>query len=54
MENIKKLVEQIQDFDFKLEFKKERDPIIKIKFQALHHLQSGDGFVHLLILTMKV
>ncbi len=41
MENIKKLVEQIQDFDFKLEFKRERDPIIKIKFQALHHLQSG-------------
>ena len=35
------LVEQIQDFDFKLEFKRERDPLIKIKFQALHHLQSG-------------
>jgi transposase len=41
MENIKKLVEKIQDFDFKLEFKRERDPIIKIKLQALHHLQTG-------------
>jgi transposase len=41
MENIKKLVEKIQDYDFKSEYKRERDPIIKIKFQALHHLQSG-------------
>lgn len=41
MENIKQLVEKIQDFDFKLEYKNERDPIIKIKFLALHHLQSG-------------
>lgn len=35
------LVNQIKDFDFKLEFKRERDPLIKVKFLALHHLQSG-------------
>jgi transposase len=41
MKNIKQLVTLIQEYDFKLEFKKERNPLIKIKLQALHHLQSG-------------
>lgn len=41
MKNIRDLVQEIQDYDFKLEYKRERDPLIKIKFQALHHLQSG-------------
>lgn len=41
MEKTLDLVKKIQDFDFKLEFKRERDPLIKIKLQALHHLQSG-------------
>lgn len=35
------LVKDIQQFDFKAEFKRERDPIIKVKLLALHHLQSG-------------
>ena len=35
------LVEQIQGFDFLACYKVERDPRIKIKFQALHHLQNG-------------
>lgn len=41
MEKISDLVQKIQDYDFKLEYKNERNPIIKIKFLALHHLQSG-------------
>lgn len=41
MENIRELVQKIQDLDFKAEFKRERDPVIKIKLQALHHLQNG-------------
>lgn len=41
MKNIKDLVQEIQYFDFKAEYKRERNPLIKIKFQALHHLQSG-------------
>jgi transposase len=41
MENIKELVNKIQEYDFKAEYKRERDPLIKIKLQALHHLQSG-------------
>lgn len=35
------LVQEIQNFDFKAEYKRERNPLIKIKFLALHHLQSG-------------
>lgn len=38
---MKDLVDKIQNFDFKAEYKTERDPIIKVKFQALHHLQNG-------------
>jgi transposase len=41
MKNIKDLILEIQEYDFKLEFKRERNPLIKIKFLALHHLQSG-------------
>jgi len=41
MEKIADLVKKIQDYDFKLEYKHERNPVIKIKFLALHHLQSG-------------
>lgn len=41
MKNIKDLVQQIQEYDFKAEYKRERNSLIKIKFQALHHLQSG-------------
>ena len=40
MENLKDLVKKIQDYDFKAEYKRERDPVIKIKLLALHHLQS--------------
>jgi hypothetical protein len=35
------LVEQIQGFDFFASYKVERDPRIKIKLLALHHLQVG-------------
>ena len=41
MENIKDLVGKIQEFDFKSEYKRERNPLIKVKFLALHHLQAG-------------
>ena len=41
MENIRDLVKKIQDYDFKLEYKRERNPVIKVKFLALHHLQNG-------------
>lgn len=41
MEKVIDLVHQIQDYDFKLEYKRERNPHIKIKFLALHHLQNG-------------
>lgn len=41
MEKISNLVKIIQEYDFKLEYKHERNPVIKIKFLALHHLQSG-------------
>jgi transposase len=41
MENIKELVVKIQDYDFKAEYKRERNPLIKIKFLALHHIQEG-------------
>ena len=41
MEKISDLVKKIQEYDFKSEYKRERNPIIKIKFLALHHLQSG-------------
>jgi transposase len=41
MEKTSDLVKKIQEYDFKLEYKHERNPIIKIKFLALHHLQSG-------------
>ena len=37
----KGVVERIQDFDFFASYKVERDPRIKIKLQALHHLQKG-------------
>jgi transposase len=41
MEKISDLAKKIQDYDFKLEYKHERNPVIKIKFLALHHLQAG-------------
>lgn len=41
METVKELTQRIQDFDFMSEYKRERDPLIKVKFQALHHLQNG-------------
>lgn len=41
MKNIKELVKEIQDFDFKSEYKRERNSLIKVKFLALYHLQSG-------------
>jgi hypothetical protein len=41
MKNIKDLIFEIQEYDFKLEFKRERYSLIKIKFLAFHHLQSG-------------
>jgi len=41
MKKVAELVEEIQEYDFKSEYKRERDPLIKVKFLALHHLQSG-------------
>ena len=41
MKNTSYLVKQIQDYNFKAEYKRERNPLIKIKLLALHHLQSG-------------
>ena len=41
MNNFKKLISKISDFDFKAEYKRERNPTIKVKFLALHHLQAG-------------
>ncbi len=38
---LKNLIKKIQDQDFKWTFKTERDPKIKIKLLALHHLQVG-------------
>ena len=35
------LFESIQEYDFLATYKVERDPRIKIKLQALHHLQQG-------------
>jgi len=35
------MIIKIQEFDFRSEYKRERDPLIKIKFLALHHLQAG-------------
>jgi transposase len=40
MKNLKDLVKEIQEYDFKSEYKRERNPLIKVKFLALHHLQS--------------
>ncbi len=41
MQKLKKLIESIQENDFLSTYKAERDPKIKIKLQALHHLQAG-------------
>ena len=41
MKNIRNLVKEIAEYDFKSEYKRERNPLLKIKLQALHHLQSG-------------
>ena len=38
---LRNLIQKIQDYDFKGTFKTERDPKIKIKLLALHHLQTG-------------
>jgi len=40
MTKIKAFIEAIQDYDFKETYKVERDARIKIKLQALHHLQA--------------
>ena len=34
-------MKEIAEYDFKSEYKRERNPLLKIKLQALHHLQSG-------------
>lgn len=41
----KKLFDSIQEYDFLSCYKVERDPKIKIKLQALHHLQSGKKII---------
>lgn len=41
MKKFEELIQDIQDFDFKKEYKNEQNPKVKIKFLALHHLQSG-------------
>ncbi len=41
MKPVKALADEIQEFDFLSEYKRERDPLIKIKFLALHHIQCG-------------
>ncbi|MBK8203578.1 MAG: winged helix-turn-helix domain-containing protein [Bdellovibrionales bacterium] len=46
------LVEQIQTFDFLASYKVERDPRIKIKLQALHHLQCGKSIQEVSDITL--
>lgn len=41
MKKTSELVKEIQEYDFKSEYKRERNSLIKVKFLALHHLQSG-------------
>lgn len=41
MEKVKDLIQKIHEFDFKSEYKREKNPLIKVKLLALHHLQSG-------------
>ncbi len=43
MKKVEDLAQDIQEYDFLLEFKREKNPLIKIKLQALHHLQNGKG-----------
>lgn len=40
-ERSKELIKELEGLDFKSSFRVERDAKIKIKLQALHHLQSG-------------
>ena len=44
MQKTEELISYIQDFDFLATYKVERDPRIKIKLQALYHLQQGKVF----------
>lgn len=48
----KVLVERIQDIDFLSSYKVERDPRIKIKLQALHHLQVGKSISEVSDITL--
>jgi transposase len=41
MQKLKQFISLIQDYDFLSAYKVERDPRIKIKLLALHHLQQG-------------
>ena len=45
MQKTEELISYIQDFDFLAIYKVERDPHIKIKLQALHHLQQGKSIL---------
>ena len=40
-ESVKKLVEGFKDFDFEQHYKTERDPRMKTRLLALHHLSHG-------------
>ena len=46
------LVRAIQGFDFLATFKVERNPRIKIKLQALHHLQNGESITEVARITL--
>ena len=48
----KELIQSIQEYDFLATYKVERDPRIKIKLQALHHLQQGKSIQEVSEITL--
>ncbi len=52
MQRTKVLIEKVQGYDFLSTYKVERDPRIKIKLQALHHLQSGKSIKEVSAITL--
>ena len=52
MNRLKKFIEQIQGVDFLSTYKVERDPRIKIKLQALYHLQNGKTVSEVAAITL--
>jgi len=52
MQRFKELVESIQEYDFLSTYKVEQNPKIKIKLQALHHLQRGKAIQEVSTITL--